>query len=217
MDSSGMLVSDVLSGYLKGKPIDRGLWRRLDEPSRVWLANAIVATKPKFATEVWVSEYDPEWPRLFSKIERELREQVGALALAIEHVGSTSVPGLAAKPIIDIELVIASAYQFPSVKERLENLGYIHRGPCGVPDREVFRCVIDLPPHHLYVCETGARPLREHLSFRDALRQSPPLAAEYAALKRSLAEQYRNDRDAYTEAKTSFIRSVLTSPFRVVG
>ena len=217
MDSSGMLVSNVLSGYLKGKPIDRGLWRRLDEPSRVWLANAIVATKPKFATEVWVSEYDPEWPRLFSKIERELREQVGALALAIEHVGSTSVPGLAAKPIIDIELVIASAYQFPSVKERLENLGYIHRGPCGVPDREVFRCVIDLPPHHLYVCETGARPLKEHICFRDALRQNPPPAAEYAALKQYLAEQYRNDRDAYTEAKTSFIRSVIASPFRVVG
>ena len=217
MDSSGMLVSDVLSGYLKGKPIDRGLWRRLDEPSRVWLANAIVATKPKFATEVWVSEYDPEWPRLFSKIERELREQVGALALAIEHVGSTSVPGLAAKPIIDIELVIASAYQFPSVKERLENLGYIHRGPCGVPDREVFRCVIDLPPHHLYVCEAGARPLREHLGFRDALRQNPPLAAEYAALKRSLAEQYRNDRDAYYRSENQLHPIGLTSPFRVVG
>ena len=217
MDNSGMLVSDVLSGYLNGKPIDRGLWRGLDEPSRARLAHAIVATKPKTATEVRVSEYDPEWPRLFSRIERELREQVGALALAIEHAGSTSVPGLAAKPIIDIELVIASAYQFPSVKERLENFGYIHRGPCGVPDREVFRCVIDLPPHHLYVCEIGARSLREHIGFRDALRQNPRLVAEYAALKHYLAEQYRNDRDAYTEAKTSFVRSVIASPFRVVG
>lgn len=209
MDSSGMLASDVLSGYLNGKPIDRGLWRGLDEPSRARLADAIVATKPKAATEVRVSEYNPEWPRLFSEIERELREQVGTLALAIEHAGSTSVPGLAAKPIIDIELVIASAYQFPSVKERLENFGYIHRGNCGVPDREVFRCVIDLPLHHLYVSEIGARPLREHLGFRDALRQNPQLAAEYAALKQRLAEQYRNDRDAYTEAKTGFIRSVL--------
>jgi GrpB-like predicted nucleotidyltransferase (UPF0157 family) len=142
MDNSGMLVSDVLSEHLSDKPIDRGLWRRLDEPSRARLADAIVAAKPKTATEVRVSEYDPEWPRLFSEIERELREKVGTLALAIEHAGSTSVPGLAAKPIIDIELVIASAYQFPSVKERLENFGYIHRGPCGVPDREVFRCTI---------------------------------------------------------------------------
>jgi GrpB-like predicted nucleotidyltransferase (UPF0157 family) len=117
MDSSGMLVSDVLSGYLNGKPIDRGLWRRLDEPSRARLAHAIVAATPKTASEVRLSEYDPEWPWLFSRIEMELREQVGALAVAIEHVGSTSVPGLAAKPIIDMELVIASAYQFPSVKE----------------------------------------------------------------------------------------------------
>jgi GrpB-like predicted nucleotidyltransferase (UPF0157 family) len=211
MDNSGMLVSDLLSGYLNGKPIDRGLWRRLGEQSRARLAHAIVAAKPKTATEVRVSEYDPEWPHLFSQIERELREQVGALALAIEHVGSTSVPGLAAKPIIDIEFVIASAYQFPSVKEGLENFGYIHRGSCGVPDREVFRCVIDLPPHHLYVCEIGTRPLKEHLCFRDALRQNPQLATEYAALKQYLAEQYRNDRDAYTEAKTRFIRSVLAS------
>lgn len=209
MDSSGILVSDVLSGYLNGKPIDRGLWQRLDEPSRARLAQSIVATKPTTVTEVRVCDYDPEWPRLFSEIERELGEQVGALALAIEHVGSTSVPGLAAKPIIDIELVIASAYQFHSVKERLEKFGYIHRGPCGVPGREVFRCVIDLPAHHLYVSETGARPLREHLCFRDALRQNPELAAEYTALKRVLAEEYRHDRDAYTEAKTGFIRSAV--------
>lgn len=211
MDNSGVSESVVLSGYLNGKPIDRGLWQSLDEQTRSGLAHAIVAAKPKTATEVSVWDYDLKWPRLFSQIEQELREQVGALALAIEHVGSTSVPGLAAKPIIDIELIIASAYQFPSVKERLEHFGYIHRGPCGVPDREAFRCVIDLPAHHLYVCQTGARPLREHLCFRDALRQNPGLAAEYAALKRALAEQYRHDRDAYTEAKTGFIRSVLAS------
>jgi GrpB-like predicted nucleotidyltransferase (UPF0157 family) len=77
--------------------------------------------------------------------------------------------------------------------------------------------VIDLPPHHLYACEIGARPLREHVRFRDALRQNLQLAAEYAALKRNLAEQYRNDRDAYTEAKTGFIRSVLANSFNRHG
>src|SRR5258708_13420856 len=92
MDNSGMLVSDVLSGYLNGKPIDRGLWRSLDEPSRARLAHAIVATKPKTATEVRVSEYDPEWPPLFSTIEPELWEQVASLRLAIHHAGSTFPP-----------------------------------------------------------------------------------------------------------------------------
>jgi GrpB-like predicted nucleotidyltransferase (UPF0157 family) len=181
------------------------------------LARAIVSAEAKTATEVRICDYDAEWPRRFFRIEQELRERLGALALAIEHVGSTSVAGLAAKPIIDIDIVIASAHQFPSVKERLDQLGYIHEGPWSVPGREAFRCVIDLPVHHLYVCESGARPLLEHLCFRDILRQSPELAAEYAALKRTLAERYRHDRATYTEAKTEFIRSVIASPFRVVG
>jgi GrpB-like predicted nucleotidyltransferase (UPF0157 family) len=216
MHNTGMLLSDVLTGYVNGKPVDSELWQSLDESERSWLAHALVAAKTK-TMEVRICDYDPEWPHLFSRIECKLREHVGTLAVAIEHVGSTSVPGLAAKPIIDIEIVIASVYQFPSIKERLEKFGYIHRGPIGVPGREAFSCVIDLPAHHLYVCETGAGPLREHLCFRDALRQSPELAAAYAALKRNLAEQHRYDRDAYTEAKTSFIRSVIASPFRVVG
>jgi GrpB-like predicted nucleotidyltransferase (UPF0157 family) len=206
-----LTLTDALTGYLTGKSVNRGLWQCLDQPTRARLAHAMVAAKPKTPTEVRLCDYDIEWPRLFSQIERELRQQVGTLALAIEHVGSTSVPGLAAKPIIDIELIIVSAYQFPPVKERLENFGYIHRGPCGVPDRDVFRCVIDLPPHHLYVCQTGARSLRERLCFRDVLRQSPQLAAEYAALKRNLAEQYLNNRNAYTEAKTGFVRSVIAA------
>jgi GrpB-like predicted nucleotidyltransferase (UPF0157 family) len=212
-----MLPSDVLTGYVNGKPVDSELWQSLDEQTRARLALAIVSAKAKTATEVRICDYDAEWPRRFLRIEQELRERLGALALAIEHVGSTSVPGLAAKPIIDIDIVIASAYQFPTVKEGLEKFGYIHEGPLGLPGREAFRCVIDLPVHHLYVCESGARPLQEHLCFRDILRQNPELAAQYAELKRALAEQHRYDRDAYTEAKTSFIRSVIASPFRVVG
>jgi GrpB-like predicted nucleotidyltransferase (UPF0157 family) len=211
MDTLGPPSTSTLMEYLSGRPIDRSLWQKLDDSTWIRLSDAIVAVKLKTALEVRISNYDSQWSYLFSCIEHELREQLGALVLAIEHVGSTAVPGLAAKPIIDIEVVIASAYQFPTVKERLERFGYIHRGPCGVPDREVFRCVIDLPFHHLYVSEMDARPLNEHLCFRNALRQNPELASEYAALKRALADQYRHDRDAYTEAKTGFIRSVIQS------
>ena len=137
------VLANILSEHLSGKPIGRDVWQSLDEEDRRQLADAIVAVKPKTASEVRVCNYDTEWPHLFSRIEGELRKEVGALALVIEHVGSTAVAGLAAKPIIDIELVISSAYQFPPVKERLERFGYIHRGPCGVPEREAFRCVID--------------------------------------------------------------------------
>jgi GrpB-like predicted nucleotidyltransferase (UPF0157 family) len=211
METLGPALISILSEHLSGKPIDRSFWQNLDNRARIWLSEAIVAAKRKTPAEVRVCDYDMQWPYLFSRIESELREQLGASVLAIEHVGSTSVPGLAAKPIIDIEVVISSSYQFPSVKERLERFGYIHRGPCGVPDREVFRCVIDLPFHHLYVSEMDARPLKEHLLFRNALRQNPELVSEYAELNRALADQYRHDREAYTEAKAGFIRSVTQS------
>jgi GrpB-like predicted nucleotidyltransferase (UPF0157 family) len=209
METLRPALTPILSGYLSGNPIDRGVWQNLDDGDRMQLSEAIVAGKLATLNEVRICSYDTQWPHLFARIADELRAQLGALALAIEHVGSTAVPGLSAKPIIDIEVVIASAYQFPAVKDRLERFGYIHRGPCGVPDREVLRCVIDLPAHHLYVCETESRPLREHLRFRNALRQNPELAAQYATLKQALADQYRHDRDAYTEAKTGFIRSAL--------
>jgi GrpB-like predicted nucleotidyltransferase (UPF0157 family) len=213
MDSLGPALTNILCDHLSGKPIERGLWQDLDDTDRIQLSEAIVAGRSGTGDEVRICSYDPQWPYGFARIAQEIRAQVGGLVVSIEHVGSTAVPGLPPKPIIDIELVIASVYQFPPVKERLEKFGYIHRGPCGVPDREVFRCVIDLPVHHLYVSETDARPLREHLRFRNALRQNPELAAEYAALKQALADQYHRDRDAYTEAKTGFIQSVLAGLF----
>jgi GrpB-like predicted nucleotidyltransferase (UPF0157 family) len=204
------VLSDALNGYLDGKVVERGFWQSLDQEARTWLSRAILGAKRK-SVEVRISDYQEQWPKQFSSIERELREKVGSLVLSIEHIGSTAVPGLAAKPIIDIDVAIASADKFSAVKERLEQFGYIHRGPCGVPDREAFRCVIDLPGHHLYVCETDACSIREQLRFRNALRRNPELVAEYAELKRALADRYRHDRNAYTEAKTGFIRSVLES------
>jgi GrpB-like predicted nucleotidyltransferase (UPF0157 family) len=209
MDTLDPALASILRDHLSGNPIDRSIWQNLDDSARIKLSETIVAVKSKTTSEVRISDYDTQWPYLFSCIEHELRQQLGALALAVEHVGSTAVAGLAAKPIIDVEVVISSSDQFPVVKERLERFGYIHRGPCGVPDREVFRCVIDLPSHYLYVSEMDARLWKEHLRFRNALRQNPKLAAEYATLKRALANQYRHDRTNYTEAKTGFIRSVI--------
>ena len=210
------VLSDALNGYLDRKVVERGFWQSLDQEARDWLSRAIVRAKRK-TVEVRICDYQEQWPKQFSSIERELREKVGSLVLFIEHIGSTAVPGLAAKPIVDIDVAIAAADKFYAVKERLEQFGYIHRGPCGVPDREFFRCVIDLPVHHLCVCVFGARPLREHLCFRDALRRNPQVAAEYARLKRMLADRYRSDRDGYTEAKTGFIRSILADLSSTTG
>jgi GrpB-like predicted nucleotidyltransferase (UPF0157 family) len=189
----------------------RLLWPRLNSEARRWLADAMVKGRPVSWNTVEVVDYDERWPADFRRIAKEISAVLGELIIGIEHVGSTSVPGLAAKPMIDIDVLIRSSAQFAEIRERLERFGYIHRGPRGVAGREVFRCVIDLPKHHLYVCEQTSRPVIEHLSFRNRLRNDPAVAATYVKLKRDLAQRFRNDRERYTEAKTDFIRRILAS------
>jgi GrpB-like predicted nucleotidyltransferase (UPF0157 family) len=121
------------------------------------------------------------------------------------------VPGLAAKPIIDLDVVIGSPDDLPAVIAELRPLGYRPQGDLGVPGREAFNYPPGRPPHHLYVCALGHRELARHLAFRDFLRAHPDTARTYATLKRSLASRFRNDRDAYTEAKTTFIEQVLAT------
>lgn len=157
---------------------------------------------------VMVVPYDLEWPRVFESLRDRLTGALGALAVRIEHVGSTAVPGLCAKPIVDIDVVIASADDSSKAIERLEAIGYTHRGDRGIPGREAFEPPAG-PAHHLYVCADGAAPLREHLTFRDYLRGHPESAEEYGVLKRELAERFVEDRLAYQEGKRSFVESVM--------
>jgi GrpB-like predicted nucleotidyltransferase (UPF0157 family) len=134
---------------------------------------------------------------------------LGPVAVAIEHIGSTAVPGLATKPIIDLDVVIANRADLPAVIQRLRPLGYHHGGDLGVPGREAFTSPAGAPPHHLYVCAVGTRTLDRHLAFRDALRADPAAADTYGDLKRTLATRLSHDRVAYTEAKSAFVERVL--------
>jgi GrpB-like predicted nucleotidyltransferase (UPF0157 family) len=161
------------------------------------------------AEPVIVAPYDPAWPAAFELLRDLIAPALGELAAGIEHVGSTAVPGLDAKPIVDIDVVIRHADDFGEVARRLTALGYTHIGDLGIVGRDAFRAAPDLPRHHLYVCAAGSAALQAHLTLRDALRADPRLAAAYAALKRELAERYRDDRDSYAEGKTAFITSVL--------
>jgi GrpB-like predicted nucleotidyltransferase (UPF0157 family) len=161
------------------------------------------------AEPVVVVAYDPAWPASFERVRAVVAAALGDLAVGIEHVGSTAVPGLEAKPIVDVDVVIRRAGDLPEVARRLADLGYTHLGDLGIVGREAFRAPKETPRHHLYVCASGALPLQAHLILRDALRAAPALAAQYGALKRELAERYRDDRDAYTEGKSAFITAVL--------
>jgi GrpB-like predicted nucleotidyltransferase (UPF0157 family) len=156
-----------------------------------------------------ISEYDPRWPELFCELRDGLPAGLRMRARSIEHIGSTAVPGLAAKPIIDIDVVVADEADVAEAIAMLAAAGYPHKGDAGVPGREAFDQPAHLPEHHLYVCVEGTGPLVAHLRLRDHLRANPGTAREYAALKRELAAAYRDDRAGYTEAKTAFIEAVL--------
>jgi GrpB-like predicted nucleotidyltransferase (UPF0157 family) len=161
------------------------------------------------AEPVIVVAYDPSWPQTFAMLRDRIAPALGELAVGIEHVGSTAVPGLDAKPIVDLDVVIRYAEDFEEVAHRLAVLGYGHLGDLGIAGREAFRAPPGLPRHHLYVCASGAAALQAHLTLRDALRDDPELAAAYATLKRELAARFRDDRDSYAEGKSPFITSVL--------
>jgi len=155
-----------------------------------------------------VVDYDPEWPRLFESLRASLLPVLAGLASSIEHVGSTAVPGLPAKPVIDIDVVV-TAHDVADAVARLETLGYQHLGDRGIPEREAFRRPADSPRHHLYVCPSTSAALRNHLIVRDHLRKNPSDALAYGNLKRQLAVELAHDVDGYVEAKTSFLIGIL--------
>jgi GrpB-like predicted nucleotidyltransferase (UPF0157 family) len=131
------------------------------------------------------------------------------MAAGIEHVGSTAVPGLAAKPVIDMDVLLISATDLALVIAKLASGGYEHRGDLGVVGREAFRTPPNDVPHHLYVCPSGSPEYKRHISFREYLRTHPADANRYASLKRQLIRQFGDDREAYTQAKSEFIAEIL--------
>ena len=156
-----------------------------------------------------VVDYDPTWPDIFEDLRRRVWAVVGDFALAIEHVGSTSVPGLAAKPIIDASVVVKSSDDVPRSIDRLATLGYVHLGDLGVEGREAFQAPADLPAHHLYVCPAGSLALSNHIALRDYLRAHPDVARQYGELKKQLAAEFHDDIGGYVAGKTTFIVSIL--------
>lgn len=156
-----------------------------------------------------VVDYDPAWPDVFEQLRRRVWGVVGDFALAIHHVGSTSVPGLAAKPIIDMDVVVESGDDVPRAIARLATLGYVHQGDQGIKGREAFQAPAGGPAHHLYVCPAGTLALRNHIALRDYLRAHPDVARKYGELKKQLAVEFQDDIDGYVAGKTAFILGIL--------
>ena len=157
-----------------------------------------------------VMPYEEAWERGFLDIRAELRDALGELALGIEHVGSTAVKGLSAKPIIDIDVVIRDDSALEAVVLALRGIGYRHKGDLGIPGREAFAYdgKDHLQRHHLYVCPRDSAELKRHLAFRDYLRAHPDAVREYSRIKEEGAALYPHDIDRYIEHKAPFIERI---------
>lgn len=161
---------------------------------------------------VRIEPYDPRWPAMFEEDKRKILEAVGEYVAAVEHVGSTSVPGLAAKPIIDVMAAVRSLADAPACVGPLGSIGYeyVPEHEAVMPWRRFFRRgPRGAGTHHLHMVERPGEFWEVQLLFRDYLRAHAGAAAEYAKLKRELAAAHGPDRRAYTEAKTDFIESII--------
>lgn len=157
---------------------------------------------------VRLATHDERWHGLFAEEAERLRAAAGEYVLAVEHVGSTAVCGLSAKPVIDIAVAVREIKDAGKCVAPLRRIGYEYRGEQGIPGRHYF--VKGVPrTHHLHMLESSSDVWRNHLLFRDYLLRHRGAAEEYEELKKGLAEKYSDNREAYTEGKAAFIEGVL--------
>ncbi|MFS9305598.1 MULTISPECIES: GrpB family protein [unclassified Streptococcus] len=158
---------------------------------------------------VVVEKWNPKWKEEFEKIVESLGKEIIQNVIKIEHVGSTSVEGMSAKPIIDLDIVIEND-KFLILKKLLEDKGYVHEGDLGIRDREAFSYINknDLMTHHLYVCPKDSEELFKHITFRNYLRQHSELVDEYSKVKEKAAVLFPDNIDKYIEYKSGVIEKI---------
>jgi GrpB-like predicted nucleotidyltransferase (UPF0157 family) len=159
-----------------------------------------------------VQKYNSEWPKWFEEIKAFLGEKMSQACIRIEHVGSTSIPGMTAKPIIDLILVIEPK-RFGEIKSLLEERGYYHKGDLDIKEREVFDLKDEavkksVPNHHLYVCLEHSAELKKETAFREFLKRNKKYADKLSDLKWSLAEKFDNDKYPYMDGKAALCREI---------
>ena len=158
--------------------------------------------------------YDPDWPAAFIRIREKLEELLTPYAVTIEHIGSTSIPGLTAKPLIDIDIILRSRDDIPAATQILLALDYEPRGNRYDDDVWAFMMRDGKPPERIYLCPPNNATHQRRVIFSDHLRSHPVAAAAYAALKQDLAAKFRYDGDRYTAAKRDFIDVVIDQASR---
>lgn len=199
--SHGDALQILQAGFIK---LDPGYHRGIKHLQTAEVRPVILARVP--ATVV---PYDPRWPELFADLRKRADAALAGIDHVIEHVGSTAVPGLDAKPVIDMDVVVADRAGGQAAIAALEASGWQHQGDQGVDGREAFQPPGDAIYHHLYVVVAGSKPHRDHVDLRDYLRAHPGEAARYAKLKHGLAPLLATDRPAYVDGKAELISELL--------
>ena len=159
---------------------------------------------------IQVIPYDPAWPDEFSREASNITRALGSFAITLQHIGSTSIPGIWAKPIIDLLGSVEQIEECDGHNATFASLGYEPMGEFGIAGRRYFRKITaaGVRTHHLHVFQVGSPQIARHLAFRDFLRAHPVHARAYAALKRKLAAQFPHDLDGYCDGKDAFIREM---------
>ena len=162
--------------------------------------------------KVVVLPYNVQWKDDFEKIKSEIINAIGDLIIGVEHVGSTSVEGMSAKPCIDIDVIIKDYSAFDIIVSRLEMIGYIYEGNLGIKDREAFKYFNKphLRTHHLYVCPQKSEELYRHITFRDFLRSNVDAVKKYSSVKETAARLFPHDIEKYMEYKSPCIEELYT-------
>jgi len=166
----------------------------------IGLKRGIVELKP----------YNPKWKDLFVQESDLISSAISEFLVDIQHIGSTAIPDIVSKPIIDVAAAIDSLENIEKIIAPLEKIGFIYRGEQGIPDRHLFvKGGEEFRTHHLHVMFKEHHEWKKHLVFRDYLLEHPEEARQYSELKKKLEKEYKEDREAYTDSKTTFINGIL--------
>lgn len=166
---------------------------------------------------VIVTDYNPQWPDIFEVEANRLREVFGEELIAVHHIGSTSVPGLKAKPIIDIMPVVRDIKVVDEFNDKMMRLAYEPMGEYGIPGRRYFRKGEEVRTHQIHIFQINSRDIERHLAFRDFLRQHAYEARKYGELKVKLADRFPNDIEAYMDGKDDFIKNLEQTAIKWQG
>lgn len=190
-----MVTHEYASGMSDGRP--------QPDPEELWRSG----TRP-----VVLVEHDRAWAAMAASESRAIvqacREAWGSLVLRVEHIGSTSVPGLMAKPVIDLMPLVRSFEEGFACVEPIRKLGYWYGGEFGIAGRHLF-IKGDPRTHHVHMLVDGSREAVRHLAVRDSLRKDPELARRYAELKLELQKRFSHDRQGFSDAKAEFMREIF--------